>query len=674
MRLLRWTIELTVAQATRMPSARHLRGKYLYGDARRLPVCESGYWTASILNMAKDFTPTRLRDTLRRGWGRVRWRIAAIIVFTGTSTILIVCLAVAALNVVVRRESANVVEKQIQVLVQASRSVAPAILDYAGDCTASLSNPSKLRPLLAYTDEAFPQAEASLVVESPRGAQSVLPGSDRVLVKHPDWLPAADFTGLVVDRGQLEIRNVLSRQRGNCKATAIFTLPLGPELAKRLSSAASMAVTTVSSRPFRVHSPSQRVFRTIEGNFLPGMTRPATVVLTVRNWETGAPEDWIAYSVRPSYSSTLDDMARLGSQLANWVWLLAALLFLVLLVNAAGVGMCIRLGSSIATAIDDLSRAARQIAGGNFAWRTPVRSKDQLGDLSCNFNDMAVALERLKKEEAGALRVESELQVARSVQEYLYPRALPVLRGATVAGQTLAARTVGGDLFDFLDLGPERIGILCADVSGKGIPAALMMANLQAVARAHLHEGGDGAGAPAGRLIEELNQEIANRFGDNRYATLFWAAYDADTAVLTYVNAGNPSPILISPGGEIERLSSDGFPIGMFANARYTAKEIRMRPGSRLVIFSDGLTDAQNAAGEDFGDERLIDCCRTIAPGIDAQGVAERLMQAVAEWATGIEQFDDTTVVVLNVAASAERSIDGSMESAPRPKEEIVVP
>jgi sigma-B regulation protein RsbU (phosphoserine phosphatase) len=313
--------------------------------------------------------------------------------------------------------------------------------------------------------------------------------------------------------------------------------------------------------------------------------------------------------------------------------------------------MCIRLGSSIATAIDDLSRAARQIAGGNFAWRTPVHSKDQLGDLSCNFNDMAIALERLKKEEAAALRVESELQVARSVQEYLYPRVVPVVRGATVAGQTLAARTVGGDLYDFLDLGRERIGILCADVSGKGIPAALMMANLQAVARAHFHEGGDGAGAPAGRLVENLNQEIAGRFGDNRYATLFWAAYDADTAVLTYVNAGNPSPILISAGGEIERLNSDGFPIGMFANARYTAKDIRMQPGSRLIIFSDGLTDAQNAAGEDFGDERLIDCCRTIAPVIDAEGVAERLMQAVAEWSTGTEQFDDTTVVVVDVAA-----------------------
>jgi len=600
--------------------------------------------------MAKEFTPTRVHDALRRAWGRVRWRIAAIIVFTGASTILIVCLAVAALNVVVRRESANVVEKQIQVLVQASRSVAPALLDYAGACTAPPENSAGLKPLLAYTDEAFPQAEASLVVERPRGVQPVLPASTRVFVKHPTWLPDTDFAGLVVDRGQLEIRNVLTRQRGSCKATATFTLPLGPELAKWLSSAASMAVTTVSPRPFRVHSPNQRVFRSIEGNFLPGKTRPAAVVLSVRNWETGAPEDWIAYSVRPSYSSTFEDLARLGSQLANWVWLLAALLFLIVLVNAAGVGMCIRLGSSISTAIDDLSRAARQIAGGNFAWRAPVRSKDQLGDLSCNFNEMAIALERLKKEEAAALRIESELQVARSVQEYLYPRVVPVLRGATVAGQTLAARTVGGDLYDFVDLGRERIGILCADVSGKGIPAALMMANLQAVARAHLHEAGDGGGAPAG-LVEKLNREIAGRFGDNRYATLFWAAYDADTAVLTYVNAGNPSPILISAGGEIERLNSDGFPIGMFANARYTANDIRMQPGSRLVMFSDGLTDAQNAAGEDFGDERLVDCCRTIAPLIDAEGVAERLMQAAAEWSTGTEQFDDTTVVVVNMAA-----------------------
>jgi sigma-B regulation protein RsbU (phosphoserine phosphatase) len=309
--------------------------------------------------------------------------------------------------------------------------------------------------------------------------------------------------------------------------------------------------------------------------------------------------------------------------------------------------MSIRFGRDIATAIDDLSGAARQIAGGNFAWRTPVRSKGQLGDLIHDFNEMAIALERLQSEEAVKLRFESELQVARSVQEYLYPRVVPVLRGVTVSGRTLAARMIGGDLYDFFDLPHERIGILFADVSGKGIPAALMMANLQAVARAHL---GDRINIPAvqpAHFVEILNQQLVGRFGDNRYASLFWTEYNAQTAVLTYVNAGHPSPILIHSTGEIERLDSDSVPIGMFANARYTAKKLQMRPGSRLVIFSDGLTDAQNAAEEEFGDDRLIDCCKSVAADLDANGVADRIMQAVGEWSVGTEQFDDTTVVVL---------------------------
>src|SRR6202043_110728 len=107
-------------------------------------------------------------------------------------------------------------------------------------------------------------------------------------------------------------------------------------------------------------------------------------------------------------------------------------------------------------------------------------------------------------EEAANLQIESELRAARSVQEYLYPRDVPELRGITVSGQTLAARTIGGDLYDFFDLGQERMGILCADVSGKGIPAALMMANLQAVARARLGDRIDSASAPAGRSVEIL--------------------------------------------------------------------------------------------------------------------------------------------------------------------------
>jgi hypothetical protein len=145
----------------------------------------------------------RVRNRLRRAWGRVRWKIAAIMAFTGTSAVLIACLALAALNVVVRRESASVVEKQIQMFVQASRSVAPAILDHAGACTGSPINSGRLKPLLAYTDEAFPRAETSLTIEGAASAQVLLPATAIRAVKHPVWLPETGFAGLVVDGGQI---------------------------------------------------------------------------------------------------------------------------------------------------------------------------------------------------------------------------------------------------------------------------------------------------------------------------------------------------------------------------------------------------------------------------------------------------------------------------------------
>jgi serine phosphatase RsbU (regulator of sigma subunit) len=189
-----------------------------------------------------------------------------------------------------------------------------------------------------------------------------------------------------------------------------------------------------------------------------------------------------------------------------------------------------------------------------------------------------------------------------------------------------------------------------------------MMANLQAIARAHLSEG-IGPTPSSAHFVETLNQQLAGRFGDNRYATLFWAVYNAQTAVLTYVNAGHPSPILIRSTGDIERLNSVAIPIGMFSSTRYTATKLQIRHGDRLVIFTDGVTDAQNAAGEEFGDERLVDCCRSIAGGIDASGLADRVMQAITDWSVGTEQFDDTTVVVINVDNSPPALLAYSTEA-----------
>jgi HAMP domain-containing protein len=480
---------------------------------------------------------------MRKVWGQVRSKMFAIIAFTGTSTLLMGCLGVAVLNVVVRREGANIVKKQIEILAEESQ--------------------------------------------------------------------------LVVDKGQLEFR------RGALR------IPLGPDFAAHLSEVSGVKVTPVTPRPFRVHPANQHLLGTIEGNFVPGVTDPTAVVLTVQNLETGAREDWIAYTVRANYTNTFHDLARLGSQRANWVWLLATLAFTVFVLDASGAWLCFHLGSEIASAINDLSNAAGQIARGNFAWKTPERG-GQLGDLVQAFNHMSVSLERLRQEEA-------ELQAAHTVQDYLFPRVMPVFPGVTVSGETKAARMIGGDLYDFFSLGENEIGILCADVSGKGIPAALMMANLQALARARL------SAVPPAEFVKLLNKQLAGRFGDNRYATLFWGEYNTQTAVLKYVNAGHPAPVLVHSGGEIERLDADGFPVGMFANATYSAKSANLFPGSRLVIFTDGVPDALNAGGEEFGEDRTIESCRSAS---DARGV----IQAVAEWSEGAEHFDDTTVIVVDIA------------------------
>jgi serine phosphatase RsbU (regulator of sigma subunit) len=590
-----------------------------------------------------------IRRAFERVWGRVRWKMVAIIILMGGSTVLFAGLAVVIVNVVVRRESANVAERQIQTLVQASGSIASAVLDNVDACAQERVNSSGLKPLLAYTREAFPGARISLRMDDSEGTQLLPPQTKASAITKPDWLRQTVFTGLVADNGRLEIRNLAEREEGQCRVTAVFQLSLGAEVARRLSVAGDIEIRPVQPRIFRARLSTERIFRTMDTNFVPGSAAPVAVVMTVRDWNTGVAQDWIVYTVRPGFSRMFEDIATLGRQRAIWVPVLLVLSLSVLLLYVSGAWMGIRLSRHIVTAIDDLSLGARQIAVGNFAYRIPVSRNDQLSDLERGFNDMAGGLERLQQEELARQRLEDEMDLARRVQDRLYPRSVPQLKGVTIAGRTQPARLIGGDLYDFFDLGVGRVGVLCADVSGKGIPAALMMANLQAIARGHSGRRRDSPSLRPDEFVEVLNQELTGRFGDNRYATLFWCEYNAETRGLRYVNAGNPSAILIRSSGVVERLESDGFPIGMFESAKYSAQELCLSAGAVLVIFSDGLTDALNVRGEEFGDERVVQCCQGRGAGDKAKDIVERLTRAVAEWSAGVEPFDDTTLVVITV-------------------------
>jgi hypothetical protein len=171
-----------------------------------------GAVAAAVLNG----TPSRARQALEHVWGRVGWKMQALITFTGSSTILSVCLGIAALNVVMKRESANVVERQIQTLVQTSRSVAQAVLDYAGGCTASSMNSGELKPLPAYTDEAFPGAQVSLRIDCNRRLQFLLPEANSARVGRPNWLPQTGYG----------CRGRFATSRNVCGQTAIQANPM----------------------------------------------------------------------------------------------------------------------------------------------------------------------------------------------------------------------------------------------------------------------------------------------------------------------------------------------------------------------------------------------------------------------------------------------------------------
>src|SRR6202012_2920939 len=215
---------------------------------------------------------------------------------------------------------------------------------------------------------------------------------------------------------------------------------------------------------------------------------------------------------------------------------------------------------------------------------------------------------------------------------------------------TRPARIVSGDLYDFFSFRNNEVGLLCADVSGKGMSAALMMAHLQAVAHGRmLTLNQPSARRSPSAFAAMLNRDLCGRFGDSRYATMFYGEYDSGSGLLRYINAGHCRPIFISKAGEVTALPNGDLPIGLFSKITYQEFQLKVSRGCAIVVYSDGLIDALNPKGEEFGEERLVDHCRSLPNGATAQEICVHLSQCIAEWSTGVEQFDDTTILVLTV-------------------------
>ena len=320
-----------------------------------------------------------------------------------------------------------------------------------------------------------------------------------------------------------------------------------------------------------------------------------------------------------------------------------------LIVAIAGLVIGISMSRSITGAVHSLYEGTQRVMNGDFSHLIQVKGRDQLAELSSSFNSMTQNLARLLAVAKEKERLETEIEIARGVQDQLYPKAPPVFEGLQVLGVCHPARMVSGDYYDY-QLVSGRLAIAIGDVAGKGISAALLMATIQAALRMELRASGDPASAMNGtrystaRMVSDLNQQLYATTSPEKYATFFFAIYDPATGLLTYTNGGHLQPVLIRDGAPVQ-LDVNGTVVGAFPFSKYDESKIELRSGDLLVCYTDGITEPENEYGEMFGEERLIDLVAKNASRDDA-AIIESVMEAVRQW-TGVPELSDDMTLLL---------------------------
>lgn len=489
----------------------------------------------------------------------------------------------------------------------------------------------------------------------------------------PEWLTAGEFSGVVSDGGRLLLRAVGQGDTPAGKMTMVLSEPvsaklldlfgrgIGPVRVVKTNARDEIPMEPVAGNlPVNVdiRSREQVVARSTSlalpprANWLDAAVF-GTSALKVIQWG-GTRKRVLSQPVFVLVNSRLSILTRhllatLGrySRIYVIVFLLVAAVFLVIEVLSLVAG--IRLSQTITGTVDQLYRATERIREGDLSHRINMPAQDQLSSLGGAFDSMTASLQRLLRELREKTRLEHDIQIAREVQEQLFPSESPKVPGLDLYGICRPAQGVSGDYYDFLSLGTDRVGIVLGDVSGKGVSAALIMAAIQSLMRTRLYKDSED-GKPAAEHLstahyfDVLNQQMFENTPDEKYATCFYALYDSGTRRLVYTNAGHPPPILLRKD-KIVRLDAGGTPLGLISPMSYQEVTLTLEPGDMLIAFTDGFTESENSFGDQFGAGRLIKTVRR-AHENPLPALVNEIYRSVEEWTGGGEQEDDMTLIV----------------------------
>jgi serine phosphatase RsbU (regulator of sigma subunit) len=486
----------------------------------------------------------------------------------------------------------------------------------------------------------------------------------------PAWVPCTGFAGLITypAEGGTRIAARAIAWPAGLGSALVVDIPFGDALIREFHDEMGITIEAYSiveadDRPDQIAA-GERRGRLVDGpvNLRLGQEKEPlgwVAFLDYTDWKTGGmnpltvgfrvgPAAVYRYLSGPSFAPL--DNYNLGQ---IFLILLAVIACMFLIIQAVALVMGLSLARSITGSVHELFAGTERVRRGDFSHKIAIRSRDQLGELAGSFNSMTASIEGLLREKAEKERLEQELRIARSIQMSLLPQGPLHMAGVSLSGHCEPAREVGGDYYDFLPLDDDRLGILIADVAGKGTSAALYMAELKglvlSLSRHHV--------SPRKMLIE-ANRIISKHLDARSFITMTYAVVDLRARTITFARAGH-CPLVYVPGPDASSraaqvLTPEGMVLGLQFDLGDTFDRLLeevtlpLGRGDLFVLYTDGISEAMNTQGDYFGDQRLVELAERNAD-LKSDDLCERILSEVHTFAGDAPQHDDMTMVLLKI-------------------------
>lgn len=493
----------------------------------------------------------------------------------------------------------------------------------------------------------------------------------------PSWVTRNGWSGTIVlplaeGPGEVEL---VSRAvsavviNGAVAGYVIGDLPLGDEMIQKLQQDTGVRAGTAA--PVAGNGGLGTLTRTSQtGDGTSGSWtttfRNSVIFLDYYDWQTGDPKRLsLSLSYRPvELYRRLSDAQKITTSTGTTLGVAFFLLLLViaglfLIIEIVALSMGLALARSITSAVHELFMGTERVRHGDFSHRINVQSNDQLGELAGSFNDMTGSIEGLLQTAAEKRRLEEELRIARAIQMSLLPRGPLGVPGLAITALCVPAREVGGDYYDFFHLSRERLGVLIADVSGKGTSAALYMAELKGLilALSQRYE------SPRDLLIE-VNRIISEHLDSRSFITITYAVIDLQAGSMTFCRAGHTPLIFLSGPSSVDPSTRVLTPSGMVMGLRIEGaaekfaelleeERVELSAGDVIVLYTDGITEAMNPESDLFGESRLSRIVEEHGH-LESSELRERIMREVEAFVGSADQHDDMTMILLKVDRAFE--------------------